>query len=185
MLKTGKKHSDVLSVKPVKDMKAQPGAGKEVKHEIHHNINKSFRIQGIREDPEKPKCKNFVPTTEKVHEVLNKLGVRPQIEKIKRLGKFSKERIKSRTFVITLSKEHEARLVLAKSFEKRDELRDEEIYLLPALSKEDARKENICLKRRTELLNEGNPKEKIKIRIFELFNKGKKEMIEAKQADDA
>ena len=97
----------------------------------------------------------------------------------------SKERIKSRTFVITLSKEHEARLVLAKSFEKRDELRDEEIYLLPALSKEDARKENICLKRRRELLNEGNPKEKIKIRNFELFNNGKKEMIEAKQADDA
>ena len=75
MRKTGKKHSDVLSVKPVKDMKVQPGAGKEVKHEIHHNINKSFRIQGIREDPEKSKSKNFVPTTEKVHEVLNKLGV--------------------------------------------------------------------------------------------------------------
>ena len=64
--------------------------------------------------------------------------------------------------------------MLAKSFEKRDELRDEEIYLLPALSKEDARKENICLKRRTELLNEGNPKEKIKIRNFELFNNGEK-----------
>ena len=32
--------------------------------------------------------------------------------------------------------------MLAKSFEKRDELRDEEIYLLPALTKEDARKEN-------------------------------------------
>ena len=76
-------------------------------------------------------------------------------------------------------------MVLAKSFEKRDELRDEEIYLLPALSKEDARKENICLKRRRELLNEGNPKEKIKIRNFELFNNGKKEMTEAKQADDA
>ena len=40
--------------------------------------------------------------------------------------------------------EHEALLVLAKSFEKRDELRDEESYLLPALSKEDARKENLC-----------------------------------------
>ena len=57
-------------MKPVKDMKAQPGAGKEVKQEIHHNVNKNFRIQGIREDPEKSKGKNFVPTTEKVHEVL-------------------------------------------------------------------------------------------------------------------
>ena len=99
--------------------------------------------------------------------------------------KFSKERIKSRTLLITLSTEHEARLVLAKSFEKRDELRDEEIYLLPALSKEDARKENLCLKRRRKLLDEGVPKEKIKIRNFELFNDGKKEMIEIEQADDA
>ena len=127
----------------------------------------------------------YYPTTEKLHEVLNKLGVKPQIEEIKRLGKFSKERIKSRTLLITLSTEHEARLFLAKSFEKRDELRDEEIYLLPALSKEDARKENLCLKRRRELLDEGVPKEKIKIKNFELFNDGKKEMIEAEQADDA
>ena len=95
-------------MKPVKDMKAQSGAGKEVKHEIHHNINKSFRIQGIREDLERSKGENFVPTTEKLHEVLNKLGVKPQIEEIKRLGKFSKERIKSRTFLKTLSTEHEA-----------------------------------------------------------------------------
>ena len=173
--KLEKSYADVLSVKPVKDVKAQPGAGKEVKQEIHHNINKSFRIQGIREDPEKSKGENFVLTTEKVHEVLKKLGVKPQIEEIKRLGKFSKERIKSRTLLITLSTEHEARLVLAKSFEKRDELRDEEIYLLPASSKEDARKENLCLKRRRELLDEGVPKEKIKIRNFELFNDGKRD----------
>ena len=75
--------------------------------------------------------------------------------------------------------------MLAKSFEKRDELQDEEIYLLPALTKEDARKENLCLKRPRELLDEGIPKEKIKIRNFELINDGKKEMIEAEQADDA
>ena len=75
--------------------------------------------------------------------------------------------------------------MLAKSFEKRDALRDEKIYLLPALSKEDAMKENLCLKRRRELLDEGAPKEKIKIRNFELFNDGKKEMIETEQADDS
>ena len=75
--------------------------------------------------------------------------------------------------------------MLAKSFEKRDQLRDEETYRLPALSKEDARKENLCLKRRRELLDEGVPMEKIKIRNFELFNDGKREMIEAEQADDA
>ena len=164
MRKTGNSYAAVLTVKPVKDMKAQPGAGKEVKHEIHHNINKNFRIQGIGEDPEKSKGENFVPTTEKVHEVLNKLGVKPQIEEIKRLGKFSKEPFKSRTLLITLSTEHEARLVLAKSFEKGDELQNEEIYLLPALSKEDARKENLCLKRRREFLDGGVPRGKSKSR---------------------
>ena len=46
-------------------MKAQPGAGKEVKHEKHHNIKKSFRIQAIREGPEKSKGKKCVITTEK------------------------------------------------------------------------------------------------------------------------
>ena len=40
-------------------------------------------------------------------------------------------------------------------------------------------------KRRRELLDEGVPKEKFKIRNFELFNDGKKEMKEAEQADDA
>ena len=73
---------------------------------------------------------------------------------MKRLEKFSKERIESRTLLITLATEHGTRLGLAKSFEKRDELRDEEIDLLPALSKEDARKEKLCLKRRRELLDE-------------------------------
>ena len=80
--KLEKSYADILSVKPVKDMKAQHGAGKEVKHEKNHNIKKSFRIKGIREDPEKSKGESFVHTTEKVHEVLNKLGVKPQIEKI-------------------------------------------------------------------------------------------------------
>ena len=63
--KLEKSYADVLSVKPAKDMEVQPGARKEVKLEIHHNINKNFRIQGIREDPEKSKAEKFVPTTKK------------------------------------------------------------------------------------------------------------------------
>ena len=42
---------------------------------------------------------------------------------------------------------------------KRDELRDEEIYLLPAISKEDARKENLCLKRRKSSKGENQNQE--------------------------
>ena len=124
----------------------------EVKHEIHHNISKSFRIQRIREDFEKSNGESFVPTIEKLHEVLNKLGVKPQIEEIKSLGKFIKEHVKSQTLLITLSTEHEARL-----------------------SNENARKENLCLKRRRELLDEGVPKEKkSKSRILSCSMMGKK-----------
>ena len=63
--KLEKSCADVLSVKPVKDMKAQPGAGKEVKHEIYHNINKSFRIQGIEKIPINQKAKILSPQPKK------------------------------------------------------------------------------------------------------------------------
>ena len=48
------------------------------------------------------------------------------------------------------------------------------MFILPALSKEDAIKENLCLKKRRELLEENFPRDKLKIRNFELFNDGKK-----------
>ena len=48
------------------------------------------------------------------------------------------------------------------------------VYILPASSNEDAIKENQILKRRRELLDEGIPREKLKIRNLELFNDGVK-----------
>ena len=47
------------------------------------------------------------------------------------------------------------------------------MFILPALSKEDALKENLILRRR-ELLDQGVPAEKLKISNLELFNKGQK-----------
>ena len=89
-----------------------------------HNIKKSFRIQGITEDVEKSRGENLVPTTEKVNDVLKTIGVQPQIVEMKRLGKFSKEGDKPRTPLDTVSTEHEARMVMAKSFENRNKLVD-------------------------------------------------------------
>ena len=55
------KPADVLSVKPVTDIKAQPGAGKEEKHEIHHNINKTSVYRGSEKIPRNQKPKILFP----------------------------------------------------------------------------------------------------------------------------
>ena len=135
-----------------------------------HNIKKKFRIQGVPEDVEKSRGENLVPTTEKIDDVLKTIGVQPQIVGMKRLGKFSKERAKPRTLLVTVSTEHEARMILAKSFENRDKFVTENVYLTYALTKEEALKESLCLKRSRELLNDGVPREKLNIRNFELFS---------------
>ena len=55
---------------------------------------------------------------------------------------------------------------------------EKEVYLLPALTKESAIKENEILKKRRQLLDEGVPREKLKIRNLELFNDGVKVTID-------
>ena len=48
------------------------------------------------------------------------------------------------------------------------------IFLSRAPSKEDSIKENLCLKRRREMLEEGVPREKLKVRNLELIHDGAK-----------
>ena len=48
------------------------------------------------------------------------------------------------------------------------------MFILPALLKEDAIKENLCLKKRRELLQENVPRDKPKNRKLELFKDVKK-----------
>ena len=69
-----------------------------------------------------------------------------------------------------MANHQEARLVLAKSLEKRTQLSERKVFLSPALTKEVAAKENQILKKRRELITEGVPKEKLRIRNLELFN---------------
>ena len=143
------------------------------------NISASFRIQGIAEDPEKTVDENLVPTTEKVKNILQSFNVNTEITSMKRLGKFDKTRIKPRTLLVTVLNEYDKKLIMAKSVENREVLTEESIYFLPALSKADVIKENQVLKKRRELLDEGVPREKLKIRNFELFNDGKKVAMDA------
>ncbi len=142
------------------------------------NIQQSFRIQGIPEDPKKSKGENLVPTNEAVQSILTTLGVKPQVTELKRLGKFDNpNRSKPRTLMVTLANEHEVRLVLAKSREKREELSEKNSFILPALSKEDSIKENLLLRKRKELIEANVPREKLKSRNLELWNDGVKVVV--------
>ena len=143
------------------------------------NISASFRIQGIAEDTEKTVDENLVPTTEKVKNILQSFNVNTEITSMKRLGKFDKTRIKPRTLFVTVRNEYDKKLIMAKSVENREILTDESTYFLPALSKADVIKENQVLKKKRELHDEGVPREKLKIRNFELFNDGKKVAMDA------
>ena len=92
---------------------------KEQQNRTNHNINQCIRIQGIAEDPQKSKAENLVPTNEEVKKILEIVDVQPNIVEMKRLGKFDEKRTKPRTLLLTVANHHEARLVLAKSLEKR------------------------------------------------------------------
>ena len=54
--------------------------------------------------------------------------------------------------------------------------------MLPALSRDDALKENQMLKKRRELLDGDVPKEKLEIRNLELYNDGVKVQLDVQNA---
>ena len=54
--------------------------------------------------------------------------------------------------MIELSNEWEKRTIFAKSIEKRAELKSENVYILPALTKDEVFNENLWLKKRRELI---------------------------------
>ena len=139
-------------------------------HSIEHNV----RVQGIHEDPNKPRDVNLVQTHEKLEKILENIGDKPKIVQYKRLGTFNKESTKPRTLLVTLENPAAVNLVIAKSTEKRDEMKEMNIFLSRALSKEDSIQENLCLKRCREMREEGAPHEILKIRHLELFHDGAK-----------
>ena len=106
------------------------------------NINKCIRIQGLPEDPNQTKRENFFPTNDEVNELLNSIGANAHVTEIQRLGKFRNDGKKPRAVIVTLANEHETRITLAKSREFRNSLVERKFYMLPALSRDDALKEN-------------------------------------------
>ena len=137
-------------------------------------ISKTIRIQGIPEHPNKTKCENLLPTNDEVNNLLNSIDANAHVSVKQRLEKFRNDRKKPRAVLVTLVNEHETRITLAKSREFRNNLDERNIYMLPALTRDDAQKENQMLKKQRELLDGGVPKEKLKVRNLELYNDGVK-----------
>ena len=138
----------------------------------HHNVKSSFRVRGLPEDLTKNKEANALLANEKLKEVTTEIGVDVKIERLQRLGKFDKERPTPRNVIATLSYDWDVRIVLAKGPEIRKRMKEMGIHILPTLSAVDARRENMCLKKRRELLNNGITPSHFKIRNFELFQGG-------------
>ena len=53
-----------------------------------HDINKSIRIEGIPEDPNKTKKENVFPKNYEVNNLLSPIGVNAHVIEIQRLGNF-------------------------------------------------------------------------------------------------
>ena len=87
-----------------------------------------------------------------------------------RLGKLNLERKKPRPLLVTVANEHQARLILAKSQEHREDLIKQNIYFLFT---------------RRQLLDQGVPREKLRIRNLELFNNGRKIHLESEKIESS
>ena len=134
------------AVVAVETTSGKPKGVKTDENSKSHNINKCIRIQGIPEDPNKTKGENLVPTNDEVNDLLNSIGANAHVTEIQRLGKFQNDRKKPRAVLVTLANEHETGITLAKGREFRNILGERNIYMLPALSRDDALKENQMLK---------------------------------------
>ena len=130
------------------------------------------------DDHEKSKAEKYVLTTDVVNGILEGMGLKSHITELQRQGNFESDRKKPRALMLSLSTEHEARLVLAKASDRRHDLMDKGTFVLLALSKGDSRNENLCLKKRRQLLERNVLREKLKIRNLELYNDGLKVALE-------
>ena len=146
--------------------------------EVHHSILKTFRLQGIPEGPEKTKDENLISLNENIKDIFDAIEVNTTVENVRRLGRFDKERSKPRSVLVTVPNCWDTRRILAKAREKRKLLSDRGFYVLPSLTKAESEQENMCLKKRREMIANGTPATELKIRTIELLHNGTKVDLE-------
>ena len=96
------------------------------------------------------KQKNALLANEKLKLVLTEIRVEKKLDKVQRLEKIVKERKNSRIAIITLSKDWDLRMALAKSAENSNRMKKHGIDVLPELSFGKTIRENLCPKKRHE-----------------------------------
>ena len=92
----------------------------------------SFRVQGIKEDPNDSKIKSFKAAYEKLKGLLHLIDGRT---KIKELKKINREGFIPRTLLLALSNQYDVRLDIASYFQWANERRERKVYIIPVLSK--------------------------------------------------
>ena len=175
--KTEKSMEKILEEKIVKKVVNVQKTSDEQK-EVHHDILKTFRIQGIPEDLEKTKDENLISLNENIKDIFDAIEVNTTVENVRRLGRFDKERSKPGSVLVTVPKCWDTWRVLAKAREKLKLLSDRVFYVLPSLTKAESEKENMCLKKRREMIENGTPATELKITSFGLLHNGTKVDLE-------
>ena len=146
--------------------------------EVHQNILKTFRIQGIPEDLEKTKDEILISLNENKKDIFDAIEINTTVENVRRFGRFDKERSKPRSVLVTVPNCWDTRRILTKAREKRKLLSDRGFFVLPSLTKAESEKENMCLMKISEMIENRTPANQIKNRNFELLHNGTKVDLE-------
>ena len=144
--KTEKSMEKILEEKIVKKVVNVHKTSDEQK-EVHHNILKTIRIQGIPEDLEKTKDENLFSLNENIKDVFDAIEVNTMVKNVRRLGRFDKKRSKPRSVLVTVPNCWDTQRILAKAREKWKLLSDRGFYVLPSLNMAESEK-RICVLRR-------------------------------------
>ena len=86
------------------------------------NMNECIRKRGIPEDLNKMKGEHFVPTNNKVNDLLESIVANEHVTEMQGLGTCRYDRKKPRAVLVTLTVEKEASITLAKMQEFRKSL---------------------------------------------------------------
>ena len=120
----------------------------------------------------------MISLNENIKDILDLNEVNTTFENVRRLGRFDKERLKPRSVLVTVPNCWDTRRILAEARKKWKLLSYRGFYVRPSLTKAESEKENMCLKKRREMIENETPATELKIRNFELLHNATKVDLE-------
>ena len=113
-----------------------------------------------------------------ISKVFEKLGGKPALKNLQRLGRRDTSRASPRTLLVTLHSKWDVRKVLSKIYKLKDAFADRQIFVSPVLSPKDQTTERKLLFTRRNLIASGENRQEIKIKDMKLYLKGKVQLQE-------